>query len=130
MIEAYFGGALAWGLEAEGQAALADFAISELVELLGSDMRRRLEPLAVSMWGSDPFAGGAYSHCLPGQADARRRLRMPSTTACSLQARRPARYSTARPMVPWIEGERAALEAMSALSVDRWASEPRPDEDQ
>jgi monoamine oxidase len=130
MIEAYFGGALAWGLEAEGQAALADFAISELVELLGSDMRRRLEPLAVSMWGSDPFAGGAYSHCLPGQADARQRLRMPIDDRLFVagEATSETFYGTAHGA--WIEGERAALEVMSALYVDRWDSEPRPDEDQ
>jgi monoamine oxidase len=125
MIEAYFGGDLARGLEAEGQAGLADFAISELVHLLGSDMRRRLEPLAASMWGADPFAGGAYSHCLPGQADARARLKTPVEDRLFIagEATSTEFYGTAHGA--WIEGERAALEAMAALGLDRWASEPR-----
>ena len=127
MIEAYFGGDLALGLEAEGQAALADFAVGELVQLLGSDMRRRLTPLAVSMWGAEPWSGGAYSHCLPGQAHARARLAAPVEDRLFIagEATSPDFWGTAHGA--WIEGERAALQAMAALGVDRWLSEPRPE---
>jgi monoamine oxidase len=75
MIEAYFGADLAWGLEAQGPAAVVDFAVSELVAALGSDMRRRLEAVAVSGWGVDPWSRGAYSHALPGHAADRAKLR-------------------------------------------------------
>ena len=127
MIEAYFGGDLAWGLEAEGQAALADFAVGELVHLLGSDMRRRLMPLAVTMWGAEPWSGGAYSHCLPGQANARARLAAPIEDRLFIagEAASPDFWGTAHGA--WIEGERAALQAMAALGVDRWDSETRPE---
>ena len=77
LIECFFGGAGARGLEAEGEGAAADFAIGQLVGLLGSDMRRRLTPLAETRWGADPLFGGSYSHALPGKADARARLADP-----------------------------------------------------
>ena len=77
VIECFFGGAGARGLEAEGEGAAADFAIAQLVGLLGSDIRRRLTPLAETRWGSDPLFGGSYSHALPGKADARARLASP-----------------------------------------------------
>ena len=77
VIECFFGGAGARGLEAEGEGAAADFAIAQLVGLLGSDMRRRLTPLAETRWGADPLFGGSYSHALPGKSDARARLAAP-----------------------------------------------------
>lgn len=70
-IEAYFGGTLAWELEAEGERAFFEFAAAELVNLFGNDFRRRLKPIAIHCWGSDPFARGAYSYARPGQADQR-----------------------------------------------------------
>ncbi|MFN3725310.1 MAG: flavin monoamine oxidase family protein [Allosphingosinicella sp.] len=77
VIECFFGGAGARSLEAEGQGAAADFATEQLVGLLGSDIRRRLTPLAETRWGADPLFGGSYSHALPGKADARARLAAP-----------------------------------------------------
>ena len=70
-IEAYFGGPLAAELEAAGETAFADFAVTELVDLLGSDFARRVKPLGLHRWGSDPFARGSYSYALPGQAECR-----------------------------------------------------------
>jgi monoamine oxidase len=77
LIEVFVGGALAAALEAQGPAAFGAFAIDELAALLGSDMRRKLAPLAVSNWGPDPWTGGAYSHAKPGQAGARAVLAEP-----------------------------------------------------
>jgi monoamine oxidase len=70
-IEGYFGGSPAAGLEAEGERGFFEFAAGELANLLGNDFRRRLKPIAVHCWGSDPFARGAYSYARPGQADQR-----------------------------------------------------------
>ena len=64
VIEGYFGGAFARAREGE----FAAFAIEQLVNALGSDMRKRLSPLAESAWARDPFSLGAYSY---GSADAR-----------------------------------------------------------
>ncbi|MBB5747192.1 flavin monoamine oxidase family protein [Brevundimonas variabilis] len=108
MIEAYFGGPLARGLEAQGEAAFLDFATTELVDQLGSSFRRRIQPLATSMWGADPFARGAYSHALPGHAGDRGRLSQPIEDRIFIagEATAPAFFGTAHGA--WLEGERAA----------------------
>lgn len=118
MIEAYFGADLAWGLEAQGPAALYDFAVSELVAALGSDMRRRLEAVAVSGWGVDPWSRGAYSHALPGHAGDRARLRVAVEDRIFLagEATAPHYYGTAHGA--WMEGERAADAALASLGLD------------
>jgi monoamine oxidase len=77
MIEAYFGGALAAELETGGEAAFFDFAVSELVGLFGAGFSRRVAPLRLHRWGSDPFARGSYSYALPGKADCRAALAAP-----------------------------------------------------
>ena len=77
MIEAYFGGRQASALEAAGEAAFFDFAATELVALLGSDFRRRIEPLHIHRWGADPFSRGSYSYALPGKSDCRATLAAP-----------------------------------------------------
>ncbi len=76
-IEAYFGGPLAVQLEADGVPAFVDFAIAELVGLLGSDFARRVKPLHLHPWGVDPFSRGSYSCALPGKADCRGALAAP-----------------------------------------------------
>jgi monoamine oxidase len=74
MIEGFFGGRLAAELEAAGEGAFFDFAVSELTGLLGSDFAKRLHPLHMHRWGADPFARGSYSFALPGMANCRARL--------------------------------------------------------
>ncbi len=77
LIEAFIAGEAARALDGEPEGALADFAIGELVNLLGSAMRAKLTPLAHSSWLASPFVGGAYSHAKPGHADAREVLARP-----------------------------------------------------
>lgn len=74
LIEVYFGGRLPAELEADGEAAFFDFAVSELTGLFGSDFARRVKPLHMHCWGADPFARGSYSFALPGKADCRAKL--------------------------------------------------------
>jgi monoamine oxidase len=76
-IEAYFGDKLAAELEASGDDAFFDFAVSELTGLLGSDFSRRVKPIQIHRWGLDPFSLGSYSYALPGFADCRRALAEP-----------------------------------------------------
>ena len=117
MIEAYFGGPLAWGLEAEGEAAFHAFAVDELVSLLGSDMRKRLKPLSTSMWGADPWSRGAYSYARPGHAGDRARLRAPVEDRIFLagEATCTRFYGTAHGA--WMEGGRAADFALQAVAA-------------
>jgi monoamine oxidase len=117
MIEVFFGGRHAWALEAEGEGAFAAFAIEELVRLLGSEMRARLTPLAATRWGVDAFAGGSYSHALPGHAGSRAILAAPveeriffAGEACS-----PDAFSTAHGA--WITGFQAADAVLASLAI-------------
>ena len=119
MIEAFFGGALARGLEAEGEAAFLAFAAEELVSLLGSDFRRRIHPVATSMWGADPWSRGAYSHALPGRAGDRTRLAesVENRLFVAGEATSQAFYGTVHGA--WMEGERAADRALVALGAPK-----------
>lgn len=116
VIECYFGGADAEALDAEGEGAALAFAMEQLVGLLGSEMRKRLRPLAESRWRAEPAIGGAYSHALPGHAAAREVLARPvdnriffAGEACSATA-----FSTAHGA--YDAGEAAAHAAISAIA--------------
>jgi monoamine oxidase len=114
MIEAYFGGGFAAELEANGEAAFFDFAVSELVHLFGSGFARRLKPIRMHCWGRDPFALGSYSCALPGFADCRQTLAAPvdnrlffAGEACSAHD-----FSTAHG--GWFTGVAAAEQVIAA----------------
>lgn len=114
LIEAYFGGQCARDLEAGGLPAFADFAIGQLVDVMGSDFRKRLRPLIASSWARDPFALGSYSHALPGHAGARAKLAEPvGRLFFAGEAVSPHVFSTAHGA--WESGEKAAREALAAL---------------
>src|SRR5262249_2379213 len=113
-IEAYFGGRLAAELEAGGEPAFADFAVGELVGLLGSDFARRGKPPPLHPWGGAPFARGPYSYALPGKAGCRAILAAPvddrvffAGEACSRSD-----YSTAHGA--YLTGVAAADQAIAA----------------
>jgi monoamine oxidase len=117
MISGYFGGALALALERAGPEGMAAFAIDELAGVFGSDIRRRLRPLASSAWASDLFARGSYSYALPGHAEDRARLAAPvdnrlffAGEACS-----PDFFSTAHGA--YLTGRAAAEQALAALGL-------------
>jgi monoamine oxidase len=119
LIEAYFGGTLAARLEADGEGAFLDFAVAELVGLLGSDFARRVKLLHLHRWGADPFSRGSYSYALPGKADRRAALAAPvddrlffAGEACS-----EGDYSTAHGA--YLTGIAAAEQAIAARRAER-----------
>jgi monoamine oxidase len=122
LVEAFFAGTLADGLEQEPPGAFAAFAIDELVSLFGSSLRRELKPLAESRWGVDPFTRGAYSHARPGMAHMRAELRRPvaerlffAGEACS-----PHDFSTAHGAYQTgIEAAEAVLAQLAPDEVER-----------
>jgi monoamine oxidase len=72
VVEGFFGnGGDSHALEALGEEGAFAFAVDELAELLGSGIRKRLTPIALSRWGQEPWIGGSYSHACPGHAHAR-----------------------------------------------------------
>jgi len=77
LIECFFGGDCAEALETEGDGAAADFAIRELVALLGSEWRNRLTPLVTTRWRAEPHIHGSYSHARVGAAAQRAVLAAP-----------------------------------------------------
>jgi len=115
MIEAWFSADLARALEADGEAAFLAFASDELADLLGSNLRKRIAPVAVSMWGADPWSRGAYSHARPGAADARARLARPVENRIFIAGEATSGDFYGTTHGAWLEGERAAKEALAAL---------------
>ena len=71
IIQCFFGGEFAAGMEREGMAAMAAFATDELAALRGNEIRKQLTPLAASFWRDDAFARGSYSYARTGHADDR-----------------------------------------------------------
>jgi monoamine oxidase len=114
MIEAYFGGRCAAALEAGGEGAFFEFAVSELTNLFGSGFAKRIRPIGIHRWGLDPFSLGSYSFARPGFADCRLTLAAPvddrlffAGEACSV-----GDYSTAHG--GWHTGVHAAEQVIAA----------------
>lgn len=105
-------------LEAGGPAAAFAFAIDQLVNLFGSDIRRILRPLVASSWSRMDRIGGAYSYALPGQRDARRRLATPFEQRVFFagEATSETDYSTVHGAHD--SGVRAAEECLRALAAE------------
>jgi monoamine oxidase len=74
IVESFFGGDCAEMLE---DRDAAQFAIDELVGLLGTGWRDRFTPLAATRWRHEPYIGGSYSHALVGKAAQRGVLAAP-----------------------------------------------------
>jgi monoamine oxidase len=118
-IEAYFGGSLAAELEGAGEAAFADFAVAELVGLLGGDFARRLKPLALHRWGHDPFARGSYSYALPGRADCRAALAAPVDDRLFFAGEACSRHDYSTAHGAYLTGVAAAEQAIAARRRQR-----------
>jgi monoamine oxidase len=114
-IEAFIGGQCARELDAAGPGVMADFALTELGELMGPDFRKRLHVLGETHWASDPYALGSYSHALPGHMADRQVLAAPAEDRIFFAGEATHRtfYSTVHGA--WLSGERAADEALAAL---------------
>jgi monoamine oxidase len=114
MIEAYFGGSCAAGLEAGGTAAFFDFAVAELVGVLGSAFARRIKPIRVHCWGSDPHALGSYSFAAPGFADCRQTLAEPVDNRMFFAGEACSRHDFSTAHGGYLTGVAAAEQAIAA----------------
>lgn len=76
-IMAFAGGDFAWNLYAEGQQAVVDYALNELVRLVGSDARKHFKGGFASDWADNPNVLGAYGVVKPGAFNARREIGKP-----------------------------------------------------
>ncbi len=112
-IEVYFGGRLASDLEAQGERAFFDFAVSELVSLLGGAFARRVKPIHMHRWGADPFARGSYSYALPGMADCRAALAAPVNGRLFFAGEACSRGDFSTAQGGWITGVSAAEQVIA-----------------
>ena len=113
-IEGYFGGTLARELEAGGEGAFFDFAVSELAGLLGNDFARRLKPIAVHGWGADPFARGSYSYARPGNAELRATLATSVDDRLFFAGEACSRHDFSTAHGGWLTGVAAADQVIAA----------------
>lgn len=114
LIEGYFGGRLAADLEASGEGAFFDFAVSELTGLLGSDFASRVKPIRVHRWGHDRFALGSYSSALPGSADCRLALAEPVDQRLFFAGEACSRHDFSTAHGGWRSGVAAADQVIAA----------------
>jgi monoamine oxidase len=114
-VEVYLGGRQARALEAEGRGAATAFATDELVNLVGSDVRRKIHPLGETAWASDPHSLGAYSHALPGRSGARAVLYEPIDDRIFLAGEAVSAHSYSTAHGAWRTGEDAAGAAIRSL---------------
>ena len=71
------GGAFAWELYGQGQQAVVDYALAQLVRLLGSDVRKHFVRGFATDWADNPLTLGAYGAVRPGAWGAREQLAAP-----------------------------------------------------
>jgi monoamine oxidase len=119
IIECYFGGSCAAELEHGGLAAFFDFAASELVGVFGSAFRRRIAPLRVHGWHSDPFALGAYSYAVPGKADCRATLAEPVDNRLFFAGEACSRHDFSTAHGGYLTGVAAAEQAIASRNISR-----------
>jgi monoamine oxidase len=71
------GGRFAWELYAQGSDAVVDYALTELVRLVGSDARNHFVKGFATDWADNPLTMGAYGAPRPGHLGARKVLGAP-----------------------------------------------------
>lgn len=116
VIECFLGGAGARVVAEQGSKAAFARATDQLVALFGNDVLHKIRPLLASEWTRTPSIGGAYSHALPGQADARAALARPFDGRLFFagEATHTTDFSTAHGAFQ--SGVRAAEEVIAALA--------------
>ena len=68
---AFVAGRFAREIANEGTDAMASFALSQLVDVFGADIRKSVTGVRPTDWWVDPYIGGGYSTARPGYADMR-----------------------------------------------------------
>jgi monoamine oxidase len=73
----FVGGQFGWQLSAEGTDAAVDFALGEVVKMVGSKARDRFVRGYLTDWAQNPWTYGAYTAAAPGHHSARADLARP-----------------------------------------------------
>jgi len=113
-IEVYFGGRLASDLEAQGERAFFDFAVSELAGRFGRAFAGRIRPIRMHSWGADPFALGSYSYARPGMVECRAELARPVDGRLFFAGEACSRSDFSTAQGAWFTGVSAANQIIAA----------------
>ena len=73
----FTGGRHAIWLEKQGQQAGHDFAVTQVANVFGNDIRKSVSKSIVTAWNTDPWTLGSYAATLPGQFHQREELARP-----------------------------------------------------
>ncbi len=73
----FVGGEFGWQLSAAGTETAVDFALGEVVKMVGSKARDHFVKGHLTGWAGDPWTRGAYATARPGHYEARARLAEP-----------------------------------------------------
>ena len=73
----FIGGEFGWQLSATGTEAAVDFALSEVVKIVGGRARNHFVKGHLTGWANNPWTRGAYAAARPGHYEARARLSEP-----------------------------------------------------
>ena len=73
----FVGGEFGWQLSAAGTEAAVDFALGEVVKIVGSKARDHFVKGHLTGWAGNPWTRGAYAAARPGHYEARARLAEP-----------------------------------------------------
>jgi monoamine oxidase len=73
----FIGGRQAIWLEKQGQQACHEFAVDQVAEVFGSDIRKHVTRSIATAWATDPWTRGSYSCALPGHGHQRVELARP-----------------------------------------------------
>ncbi len=73
----WVGGQFGWELSAAGTDAAVDFALGEVVKIVGEEARSHFIKGHLTGWAENPLTLGAYAAALPGHFSARSELKRP-----------------------------------------------------
>ena len=110
------GGSFGRDLAAQGEPAMAAFAVEWLTKLFGSDAASAVKKSSATRWNAAPFALGAMSSAAPGSQPSRKTLTEP--IGCMFLAGE-ATHETLWGTVDgaWESGERAAEAALRRIGA-------------
>jgi monoamine oxidase len=94
-----------------------EYAIEQLVALLGSRIRDHLLPVAASSWCRSDWIRGSYSHALPGHAADRQILARSIENRIFFAGEATSRTDFSTAHGAWESGQRAAREVLSHLEA-------------
>jgi monoamine oxidase len=112
----FVAGRLARELEAAGEAVAIAHAVDELASMLGGELRKQFDKGEATALAADPFARGAYSHCVPGRYGARATLTRPVGDRIVFAGEHTEQSAYGTLHGAHLSGKRAAAEARRLLA--------------